>query len=249
MPRIRANLATFPPRTSILTQTIESILPQVDRLCVCLNEYTEIPPELADHDKIEASIPESDLKDAGKFAFCPDDDDFVLTIDDDILYPPDYAERLVNAYDTLDPLESVIGVLGHAWVNKGQTGKMGWRNYKITSAAKHYFKVDLLGTGTCCMLGRNLPELDTMRSAAGYIDIRHARLQALAGRQLWIIPRDDNFLKSNMPDDLMESSLFHTINRARDPGMMLEIRQLISERTPHSGVKYEKFLKLQRQKT
>ena len=106
---IRAHLATFPIRAGILMQTVATILPQVDRLCICLNEYDAIPPELADHDRIEAMIPDRDLKDAGKFAFDVAPDDFVFSIDDDILYPADYVARTLRVFDSLDPGQNVLG--------------------------------------------------------------------------------------------------------------------------------------------
>lgn len=83
---IRAHMATFPARAGILMQAVTAILPQVDQLFICLNQHDAVPPQLGDHDRITTLIPDRDLKDAGKFAFLPGDDDIVFTVDDDILY-------------------------------------------------------------------------------------------------------------------------------------------------------------------
>lgn len=240
---IRAHLATFPIRSGILMQTVETILPQVDRLCLCLNGYEAIPPELGDHAKIEALIPDRDLKDAGKFAFAPGPDDLVFTIDDDILYPPDYVARTLAGFDQLDPAENLLGFQGNAWVFKKQTGQWLWRNFLFHKPAQHITKVDVLGTGTACQLGRNLPVLDEMVTAAGFVDLRHALLHARAGRSMWILPREQDEIAGNMRQELRKTSLFNTVHRARPPAMVQEHHQMMRERTPHSGLKLEQVLR------
>lgn len=241
---IRAHLATFPPRAPILMQTVDTILPQVDRLFICLNLYAEVPAALRDDPKIEAMIPAEDLKDAGKFAFPPDPDDMVFTIDDDILYPPDYVARTLRAFDRLDPAGDVVGYLGNAWVTKPQQQRQGWRNFMFHKAAPQIFKVDVIGSGTACQLGRNLPTLDQIAPAAGFVDLRHARLHTRAGRRMWILPREAGYLRNNLPDELLPSSLFERVNRPRNRDMLRENMLLLRERSPHSGLKLEAYRKL-----
>lgn len=240
---IRAHLATFPIRSGILMQTVGTILPQVDRLCICLNQYQAIPPELADHAKIEAVIPDRDLKDAGKFAFAPAPDDMIFTIDDDILFPPDYVARTLAAFDLLDPAGNVLGFQGNAWVFRKQENAWQWRNFLFHRPARHITKVDILGTGTACQLGRNLPSLDEVISAAGFVDLRHARLHAQAGRSLWVLPREKDEIASNMRGEYWRSSLFNSVQRARVPEMQREQLLMMRERTPLSGLKLEQVLR------
>lgn len=240
---IRAHMASFPPRAEILMQAVTTILPQVDRLYLCLNEYDSVPPVLGDNDKIVAVIPGTDLKDAGKFAFAAKPDDMVFTVDDDILYPPDYVTRTLAAFDQLDPAENVVGYLGHAWVLKQQSGKYGWRNFMFQRGMQHITKVDVLGTGTTCQLGRHLPALNDMITAAGFVDLRHARLHHRGGRSMWILPRDEGALVNNMRPDLQETSLFRTVNRRMPPVMMLEQRLMMQERQPYSGLKLHQVMK------
>ena len=240
---IRAHLATFPPRSEILMRTVESILPQVDLLCVCLNGYDRVPAELADHDKIRASIPEMDLKDAGKFAFPVAPDDIVFTIDDDILYPPDYVAETVRVFDRLDPSANVLGHLGNAWVVKRATGRHGWRTYRFNRQVPQITKVDVVGTGTACQIGRLLPPLDAMVTSAGFVDLRHARLHHNAGHSLWVVPHADDAIRSTMSDALRESSLFNTHTRSRHPDMLAELGLLMRTFTPFSGMKLETVLR------
>lgn len=241
---IRAHLASFPPRASILMQTLATILPQVDRLYICLNDYDQIPQELGDDARIHAMIPDRDLKDAGKFAFTPQPDDIVFTIDDDILYPPDYVARTLRGFDEVDPARNLLGYQGGAWVMKPKLGRHGWRAFLFHRRAPAMIKADILGTGTACQLGRNMPELDQIVSAAGFVDQRHARLHSAAGRHMWIMPREQDTLRSNMPDALRDTSLFETVQRTRHPGLLLENNLLLRERTPHSGLKLKQFRRL-----
>lgn len=87
-------IASIPDRESKLMTTIESILPQADEVRVYLNNYPHTP-EFLQHDKILVyrSQAYGDRSDAGKFFRVPENC-YYLSIDDDIIYPPDYAERL-----------------------------------------------------------------------------------------------------------------------------------------------------------
>jgi len=233
---IRAHLATFPPRAAVLERTLASILPQVDRLFLCLNQHDAVPAAIAADDRITAIIPDRDLKDAGKFAFVPDDDDIVFTIDDDILYPPDYVARTVAAFDLLPGEDHVLGYLGNAWMAKGREGLTGWKTFMYHKRAPHVVKVDVLGTGTACMRGRHLPRLDEIADAAGFVDLRHARLHTQAGRRMWSLPRAEDWMQSLMTEDLKATALFTTVALARDAAMTQEMHRMLAERGPHSGL-------------
>jgi hypothetical protein len=241
---IRAHLATFPPRAGILMRAVQSILPQVDRLCICLNGYKRIPEEIGDLTKVEAMIPETDLKDAGKFAFPVADDDLVFTIDDDIVYPPDHVERMLRPFEMIDPTRNVLGLFGNVFGPKGPEKTLGWRTFAFTKPVVQTLKMDVLGTGTTCQLGRVLPLLEDMKSSAGFVDIRHSILHHRANRSLWLVPHQEDALLGILPEDLKSTSLFETVSRARNPDMMAEVQRLYPVLTPFSGLKWEKVMKL-----
>lgn len=242
---IRAHMATFPPRAGLVMQAIESLLPQIDRLFLCLNGQMAVPQALRDHAKVTVLIPADDLKDAGKFAWKVAPDDIVFTVDDDIIYPADYVARTLRLLGDLDPARDVVGHMGHAWVIKPQQGQEGWRNFMFFKLQAQVVKVDILGTGTACQLGRNLPDLASMRSSAGFVDLRHARLHTEAGRRLWVLPHRADEIRRNLPEDLKASSLFETVNRAGDPAMLAELRLLMARRTPHSGLRLKQVRALE----
>lgn len=152
---IRAHLATFPPRREILVETLESLSSQVDAVFVCLNEYSAIPDELSQFSNVHPFIPDSDLKDAGKFAPEVQPDDIVFTCDDDILYPPTYVQDTIEHLETLGAKDTIVGYQGNTWKYKKRQARYGWQNHIFKKFLKKMTQVDVLGTGTACMIRAN----------------------------------------------------------------------------------------------
>ncbi len=102
-------MASLSSRTALLEQTVATLLPQVDVLCVYLNGYTKIPRCLH-HPKVAHAVLSQEYGwrtgeakllfwDREEWKAPPywSDDDIAIVVDDDILYPPDYAARHVDA--------------------------------------------------------------------------------------------------------------------------------------------------------
>ncbi|MFV0410317.1 MAG: hypothetical protein ACK5LJ_11665 [Paracoccus sp. (in: a-proteobacteria)] len=231
---IRAHLATFPPRRKIMLETVACIIGQVDRLFIILNEYDEIPAELAGNGKIEALIPPGDTKDTGKFYFAPGDDDVVFTIDDDILYPADYVAHSLAEAEPLGLDRGVFGYQANAWAYKKAESRYGWKNFMFFKELNKPHPVDVIGTGTACMLGRNAPPFAALAGSAGFVDIRFARWQQQQQNPCWVLPRPAEYLKRNLPEHLHASSLFNTVARSNNPELNHETRLLI-EGAPRRG--------------
>lgn len=108
---IVATIASLANRHTLLQQTIRSLEPQVDAICVYLNGHEQIPEFLRQPKVLHAVM----SKDAGwrgaeaklwwwdrtQFKAAPAwrDDDVALVCDDDILYPTDYVEKMVACLD------------------------------------------------------------------------------------------------------------------------------------------------------
>jgi hypothetical protein len=83
-------------RIESLVKTLESIIDQCDVLNVVLNsEINEIPKILLD-DKINLVFSDNSYGDAMKFLFLEESEGYYLTIDDDIIYPPNYVEFMIS---------------------------------------------------------------------------------------------------------------------------------------------------------
>ena len=107
-----ASLATIPGREESLARTVASLLPQIDRLNVYLNGIDTIPDCLrAPHVHVAWRSEHGDHGDAGKFWWCHQDDVYILTCDDDIVYPHDYVARVVYAIEHYQRA-AVVGVHG-----------------------------------------------------------------------------------------------------------------------------------------
>jgi len=101
MNKIIASCASIPSRERSLKDTVNSIINQVDRLYVYLNDYKKVPNFLK-HNKItvfRSQNESGDLGDAGKFYPCEKVKGYFFTIDDDIIYPPDYVTTFISAIE------------------------------------------------------------------------------------------------------------------------------------------------------
>ncbi|MFV0243844.1 MAG: FkbM family methyltransferase [Qingshengfaniella sp.] len=96
---IYAGMATVAGNETAMRAAVMSLLPQVDGLFVYLNGFTEVPEFLTRFDKIHCHIdPEgTQYGDAGKFWGLEQVKEAVyLTCDDDMIYPVDFTERMVQ---------------------------------------------------------------------------------------------------------------------------------------------------------
>jgi hypothetical protein len=98
MKDVWAAVATHPDRVSLLPTVLESLRPQVDRLCVYLNGHDSIPESvtrLADN-WVWAGENDGDIAKAHWASRC---DGLYLTCDDDIRYSPDYVQIMRHEID------------------------------------------------------------------------------------------------------------------------------------------------------
>jgi hypothetical protein len=103
-------IATLPDRVDLLGRVVETLHDQVDRLCIYLNGHDEIPAFLR-AEKIVYERGDNRFGDAAKFWWAATASGYYLTCDDDILYPADYVERLVDAVETYQR-RAIVGVMG-----------------------------------------------------------------------------------------------------------------------------------------
>ena len=98
------NMASMPSRIPALEESIPRMLLQCDELHIYLNEYPYVPEVLNDPRIILYHSDDhlGDLGDVGKFfnaARWTDREAYIFTVDDKILYPPDYAQKAVEAIE------------------------------------------------------------------------------------------------------------------------------------------------------
>jgi len=105
MDNVYACLTTLPERTQALEQTVNSLLPQVDKVFIFLHGYNpvDLPVFLEDNPKIELAydIEWEDKGDIDKFHFVKEKklDGYILICDDDLIYPPNYTDVMTKTVD------------------------------------------------------------------------------------------------------------------------------------------------------
>lgn len=96
MTAVLAALAAQARREHLLPVVLKSLRPQVDRLCVYLNGWSRVPEcvsEFADDHVLAAENTGAERK----LHWADQWEGFYFSADDDLLYPPNYAERMLEA--------------------------------------------------------------------------------------------------------------------------------------------------------
>lgn len=104
-----AGLAAIPSRELALKRVVNSLVHQVDQLGVYLNGWNHIP-DFLNHPKIVVAMSQDhgDLGDAGKFFWINDFEGYYFSCDDDLVYPNDYIQRIIDKIKYYD-YRAVVG--------------------------------------------------------------------------------------------------------------------------------------------
>jgi hypothetical protein len=149
LPRV-GGLATMPSRHESLMQALPYILPQIDRLYLYLDQHTEVPKDLLDQPKIVPILPEGkNLGSDGKFMGLKRETQPCLyfCFDDDIIYPPDYATRLMALLRRMN-FAVVVGVHGNVFPSRIQSYTKSRSMVHFAGGLQLDALVDELGSGT-----------------------------------------------------------------------------------------------------
>jgi len=106
---ITVQIASLPERAGTLKKTVKSLIDQVDMVFVALNNYDEIPPFLANNRKIISILMDNSLGDSAKFYDADQRKGYVLTCDDDIVYPEGYVSYMTRAADRYKGVVTLLG--------------------------------------------------------------------------------------------------------------------------------------------
>lgn len=109
------NVATY-KRDEFLFKTIDSIYNQADVINIALNSHEEVPEKLRNDSKINCFITDNSIGDGFKFYKLNESDGYFFTIDDDIKYPPNYADYLIEKYEFYGR-QHIITLHGRTFIN------------------------------------------------------------------------------------------------------------------------------------
>lgn len=162
MNEVVACLATIPSRKKELKLVCESLLPQVDRLFIYFNEYTaeEVPLWAKIMSKVfwvcSDDSGHGDLGDVGKFYFSSkemreryDISGYVLTCDDDIVYPDWHASNTIAYLERSAGKRVIFSYHGAKLPRKCINYHRQKRQFAVKETVSRLTQVHVAGTG--CM--------------------------------------------------------------------------------------------------
>jgi glycosyltransferase involved in cell wall biosynthesis len=166
-------MATYPGGFKTVADAVQSLLNQtkkIDRIVIHVNS-TKPPDTLPNDSRIDVRLSEENHADNGKFKYMQEFDGYFLTVDDDISYPTDYVEKMIEYVDRFEK-KSIIGV--HGAVLPVGPPLTRWAEYRelrrthtFMSANSSFTKVNCLGTGTIAFHSQigtpDFKDLDTLR--------------------------------------------------------------------------------------
>jgi hypothetical protein len=213
---ITASMASFPPRRERMIRVVQRILPQVDILNIYLNDYEEVPEELI-HDKIRVVLGkdgQGDLRDNGKFFFLDNlEQGYHITIDDDIVYPPDYVQKLILKIEQYGR-KAIVGVHG---VLFDQPIERFFLRRTVYGFYREHIRdafVNLIGTGTLAYHTSTITlEFDSFTDH-GMADVFVAVQAKRDGVPIICMQRPKGWLESMDPDDEEEETLWDEFQHA-----------------------------------
>lgn len=139
--KITANIATRPQRYNELKKMLNSIKGQFDEVRIYLNETNEVPEWLHDYTVITGE----NLTDNGKFYFLQFvGEEMYCTLDDDIIYPNNYAISLRAAINSYNP---IVTHHGRILVSKDVSYYGGHRFFHCANNQTEMCEIDVPGTG------------------------------------------------------------------------------------------------------
>lgn len=164
------NVATY-KRDSYLVKTLKSVQEQADVINVMLNSHNNIPRNTygLDLSKIKWYLTDNSIGDGYKFYKLEESDGYFFTIDDDIIYPAEYADYMIYKFHKYGG-NNIITLHGRSFCNFPTNSYYHGHcySYPCLGDVKNDYVVHSGGTGVM-MFHTNLLKFP-------YTDIKHANM-------------------------------------------------------------------------
>ena len=222
---IRAHMATYPRRRELLERALRSIAPQVDRVFLVLNEYDAVPDAVAGIANVEPILPDSDLKDVGKFLTSPAADDHVVFVDDDLIYPAGFVAGMIAAAEGIGLDRGVFGYHGSIYTDIEQRGAMGREVHALYRKLSATTGVDQLATCAMLALGRNVAPFDYMAGSQKFVDVRYARWLHAQGIDSWCLAHPRRFVEEMRVSEGKHETIYKSFTVRSPDHVVAEIQE------------------------
>jgi hypothetical protein len=200
-----AGIATLKERELSFHKTIDSIYDQVDKIIAVLNYYRTIPTWLSEYPKVEYHFGMNALGAAGKFLCVSQSEGCYFSIDDDLQYPPDYCEYMI---DGINRHKCIVSLHGRVYPIPVVNFRKWIRAYRCLGDVTEDVMVNLGGTG--CMA------FDTAQFKLNVQDLFQPKnmVDCHVAREAWdqkipivVLKHDKSYLKYTPPPE--RSTIWH----------------------------------------
>jgi hypothetical protein len=216
-------IASLPDRVECLRDTVNSLLPQADKIIIGLNKYTEVPNFL-NHPKIETYLLDNSLGDAAKFYKIDDcKDSYYLSCDDDLIYPSNYVELLINK---CEQYKSPVGLHGAIIKHPVVSMYSSRAVFHCLGDVLSDTVVDYLGTGVLCFDTTNISIKLSDFKSPNMADIWFGDMMKKNKIKPYVVKHNKNFLTYNqkMVDNKIDT-IFDEYVRTRNDKEQTKIVQ------------------------
>jgi hypothetical protein len=188
-------IASIPERERMLKKTVDSLISQVDNICVALNNYDHIPEFLWD----EVYTKLYNKKGDSERYWCVDDiEGYILTCDDDLIYPANYVNIMINA---VIKYGCVCTLHGRNYDRPVKGFQQFFRGYPCLGDVMKDIEVDIGGTGVMCWHTDFLKVKYEDFQSANMADIWFSKLCHEQKVKIMCITHRQSWLKYQYPED------------------------------------------------
>ena len=201
------NIATFPSREKELIKMLKSIKGQFDEVRLYFNNIDERPSFIPKWVSVFCGNDNNgDLTDNGKFYFLePGLEEYYFTCDDDISYPPTYAEDMVNA---IKEHGTIVTHHGRKLKGLNVSYYRGHRVYTCLNSNPYNHLIDVAGTGVTAFDTRYFNPVDLWSHELQKMsDVIFSHEAAEQEKQIRVLAHDKEYFIYLWPD---ETKTIHT---------------------------------------
>jgi len=148
MDKITVLMATIPQREKVLSKVIDSLYQQIDEIRIIFNDYIVIPDWVQKYPKIVPKLNPHDSYWANTVWKLMEnlDSGYICVADDDILYPNDYVNKMVEAIEKYNK-KAIITCHGINLMIPFKTYVKSRKIYHFTHKCSQDIVVDIGGMG------------------------------------------------------------------------------------------------------
>lgn len=197
-------MASQPRRAEYLPQVLGNLVRQVDQVAIWLNGYAAPPDivlELARAGVLRYELARDNLGAEKKFHWAAEWAGLYFTTDDDMIYPPDYVARMVEAVEHWDG-QAIVACHGRTY--KPRAGHVN--DLMPGSAGLFYTRIDQghwvnhAGTGVMAWDARRV-HVPTEWPEKNLADMQLAVWAQRNKAPIWLLPHQAHWLRSLAPLD------------------------------------------------